>query len=63
MGGEILHCGWITDKFAVTWQIIPKVLGQLMNDPDPEKSGRVVQAMMEMKKIDVAGLQKAYDGG
>ena len=61
-GGKPVQCGWLTDKFGVSWQIIPKALGEMMNDPDPAKSSRVVQAMMKMIKIDVAGLQKAYNG-
>lgn len=61
-GGKAMQCGWITDKFGVTWQIIPDALGQLLGDPDRAKAGRVMQAMMKMVKIDVAGLQKAYDG-
>ncbi|MGC1177042.1 MAG: VOC family protein [Candidatus Saccharimonadales bacterium] len=55
------QCGWLKDKFGVSWQIIPDILGKLMSDPDPEKSGRVTQAMMKMKKIDIAALQQAYD--
>jgi predicted 3-demethylubiquinone-9 3-methyltransferase (glyoxalase superfamily) len=62
-GGQAVQCGWITDKFGVTWQIIPDALGQLLGDPDRAKAGRVMQAMMKMVKIDVAGLQKAYDEG
>lgn len=61
-GGEAMQCGWVTDRFGVTWQIIPRILSQLLQDPDPEKSGRVMKAMMEMVKLDIAGLQKAYDG-
>ena len=61
-GGKPVQCGWLTDKFGVSWQIIPKALGEMMNDPDPAKSSRVVQAMMKMIKIDVAGLTKAYNG-
>jgi predicted 3-demethylubiquinone-9 3-methyltransferase (glyoxalase superfamily) len=61
-GGEESMCGWLKDKFGVSWQIIPKQLGQLMGDPDPEKAQRVVQAMLKMQKIIVADLQKAYDG-
>ena len=61
-GGEESMCGWLKDKFGLWWQIIPKQLGELMGDPDPEKSQRVVQAMLKMQKIIVADLQKAYDG-
>lgn len=59
---ESEQCGWIKDKFGLSWQIIPKQLGELLSDPDPVKSGRVLQAMLAMKKIDIAGLQKAYEG-
>lgn len=58
---EAEACGWLKDKFGVSWQVAPKQLGQLINDPDPVKAGRVMQAMMQMKKIDIAGLQQAYD--
>jgi predicted 3-demethylubiquinone-9 3-methyltransferase (glyoxalase superfamily) len=61
-GGEESRCGWLKDKFGVSWQIIPKQLGELMGDKDPEKAQRVVQAMLKMNKIIVADLQKAYDG-
>ncbi len=61
-GGEALQCGWITDKFGVTWQIIPDALGRLLGDPNREKAGRVMQAMMKMVKIDVEGLERAYEG-
>jgi predicted 3-demethylubiquinone-9 3-methyltransferase (glyoxalase superfamily) len=61
-GGEESQCGWLKDKFGLSWQIIPTALGKLMGDPDPEKSQRVMQAMLQMKKIDIAGLQRAYDG-
>jgi predicted 3-demethylubiquinone-9 3-methyltransferase (glyoxalase superfamily) len=55
-------CGWLKDKYGLSWQIVPKQLGELMNDPDPEKSGRVMDAMLNMKKIIIADLQKAHDG-
>lgn len=61
-GGEESMCSWCRDKFGLWWQIVPKQLGELMGDPDPEKSQRVMQAMLKMKKIIVADLQKAYDG-
>ncbi len=59
---EFEQCGWLKDKYGVSWQIIPRQLGELMGDPDKEKSGRVLQAMLQMKKINVADLQKAYEG-
>jgi len=59
-GGQPLQCGWITDKFGITWQIIPSILTELMSDKDPQKSQRVVKAMMQMVKIDIEGLKRAY---
>lgn len=61
-GGQESACGWLKDKFGVSWQIIPTVLGEMLGDKDPAKAGRAMQAMMQMKKIDVAALEKAYDG-
>jgi len=61
-GGEESMCGWLKDKYGLSWQIIPKQLGELMGGSDPEKSGRVMQAMLKMQKIIVADLQQAYDG-
>jgi len=61
-GGEPGRCGWLKDRFGVSWQIIPSLLGDLMSDDDDEKAGRVVQAMLAMSKIDCAALQRAYDG-
>ena len=60
-GGAKNRCGWLTDKFGVSWQIIPTALGELLGDKDPEKSKRVMQAMLQMEKIDIAGLRQAYD--
>ena len=59
-GGEESQCGWLKDKFGLSWQIVPKQLGELMGDPDPEKSKRVTEAMLKMRKIIIADLQKAY---
>ncbi len=61
-GGEKSRCGWLKDKYGLSWQIIPTALGELMRDKDPEKAGRVMQAMLQMDKIDIATLQRAYDG-
>jgi len=58
-GGEQQQCGWLKDKYGVTWQIVPSVLGQLMSDPDPAKTQRVMQAMLQMTKLDIAALQQA----
>lgn len=60
-GGATQQCGWLTDKFGVSWQIVPTVLGELMSDPDPVKSGRVMQAMLQMTKLEIAGLRRAYE--
>jgi predicted 3-demethylubiquinone-9 3-methyltransferase (glyoxalase superfamily) len=60
-GGKTERCGWLTDKFGLSWQIIPAVLGQLLQDKDPQKSKRVMQAMLQMNKIDIAGLKQAYE--
>jgi len=60
-GGEESPCGWLKDKFGGSWQIIPKKLIKLLNDPDPQKAGRVRQAMLKMKKIDVEKLHQAYE--
>ena len=59
---ESEQCGWLKDKYGLSWQIIPKQLGELMGDPDPVRSKRVINAMLKMRKIIVADLQKAYDG-
>jgi predicted 3-demethylubiquinone-9 3-methyltransferase (glyoxalase superfamily) len=60
-GGEPGPCGWLTDRFGVSWQIIPRTLGELLNDDDPEKAQRVMQAMLQMRKIEIEGLQRAYE--
>ncbi len=60
-GGEESRCGWLKDKFGLSWQIIPKALGQLMSSPDPKKAQAVMQAMLQMSKIDIATLQRAHD--
>lgn len=60
-GGEKLQCGWLKDKYGVSWQIIPDALGKMLNDPDPQKSQRVMKAMMQMRKIDIEGLKQAYE--
>jgi predicted 3-demethylubiquinone-9 3-methyltransferase (glyoxalase superfamily) len=60
-GGEVMDCGWVKDRYGVTWQIVPTILGQLLQDPDPQKAGRVVQAMLKMKKLDIQALQAAYE--
>jgi predicted 3-demethylubiquinone-9 3-methyltransferase (glyoxalase superfamily) len=62
-GGEKSQCGWLKDKYGLSWQIIPTILGRLLQDKDPEKSKRVMNAMLQMTKIDIARLQQAYNGG
>jgi predicted 3-demethylubiquinone-9 3-methyltransferase (glyoxalase superfamily) len=61
-GGEESMCGWLKDKFGLWWQIIPSALGDLIGDRDPVKAQRVVDAMLQMRKINIAGLRKAYEG-
>jgi predicted 3-demethylubiquinone-9 3-methyltransferase (glyoxalase superfamily) len=61
-GGQKQRCGWLTDKFGVSWQVIPSVLGELLQDEDAAKSERVWKAMLQMEKIDIKGLKQAYDG-
>jgi len=58
--GEVVQCGWLKDKYGISWQIVPTILGKLLNDPDPLKSQKVMNAMLQMKKINIEGLQKAY---
>ena len=60
-GGEKGQCGWLKDKYGVSWQIIPAALGQLLGDKDPHKAQNVMQAMLQMTKIDIAALRRAYD--
>ena len=58
-GGEESQCGWLKDKFGLSWQIVPTILPRLLQNPDPAKAGRVMQAMLQMRKIDIAALQRA----
>jgi len=60
--GTIEQCGWVRDKYGVCWQIVPRVLSEMMKDKDRVRGKRVAEAMMKMVKLDIAGLQKAYDG-
>lgn len=63
-GGDVMaqQCGWLKDKYGASWQIVPRVLVEMITDPDPEKSQRVMTAMLQMKKIDIEGLKRAYAG-
>jgi predicted 3-demethylubiquinone-9 3-methyltransferase (glyoxalase superfamily) len=61
-GGQKIQCGWLTDKYGVSWQIAPPILREMLGDKDPEKAARVMQAMMQMTKIEIAPLKKAYEG-
>ncbi len=60
-GGEKGQCGWLKDKYGVSWQIVPRVLGEMLQDKDPKKSERVMKALLQMKKIDIKGLRQAYE--
>jgi predicted 3-demethylubiquinone-9 3-methyltransferase (glyoxalase superfamily) len=61
-GGEQGPCGWLKDRYGVSWQIVPTALGEMLNDPDPQKASRVMKAMFGMTKIEIKGLRDAYDG-
>jgi len=61
-GGKESRCGWLRDKFGLSWQIVPAILGELMSDVDREKSERVMQAMLKMIKLDIKVLKLAYEG-
>jgi predicted 3-demethylubiquinone-9 3-methyltransferase (glyoxalase superfamily) len=60
-GGQEVQCGWLKDKYGLSWQIVPTVLGDMLTDPDPKKAERVMKAMLQMKKIDIKGLKQAYE--
>ncbi len=62
-GGRTDRCGWLTDKFGITWQIVPTALGRLLGDNDRKKAGNVMQAMLKMTKLDIAKLEQAYQQG
>jgi predicted 3-demethylubiquinone-9 3-methyltransferase (glyoxalase superfamily) len=62
-GGREVACGWLTDKYGMSWQVIPNAFGEMMSDPDPEKVQRAMAAMLKMTKLDVAELRRAFDGG
>jgi predicted 3-demethylubiquinone-9 3-methyltransferase (glyoxalase superfamily) len=61
-GGKLMQCGWLTDKFGVTWQIVPRVLQPMLQDEDRAKSKRVMEALMKMIKLDIGALTRAYEG-
>lgn len=60
-GGEEVQCGWLKDKFGLSWQVVPTILTELLQDKDPQKAKRVMAAMLKMKKIDIAELRRAYE--
>ncbi len=59
-GGTEVECGWLKDKYGLSWQIVPTILIEMLQDKDPERSQRVMKAMLQMKKLDIAGLERAY---
>jgi predicted 3-demethylubiquinone-9 3-methyltransferase (glyoxalase superfamily) len=61
-GGEPVQCGWLKDKFGLSWQVVPTIIGELMGSADAEKSGRVMQAVLQMKKLDIQTMKDAYEG-
>lgn len=61
-GGQTSRCGWLKDKFGLSWQVEPRILGDLMADKDPEKAKRVMEAMLKMDKIDIEPIRRAYEG-
>lgn len=61
-GGEAVQCGWLKDRFGVSWQVVPTIMGELMTDKDAQKAQRVLEAMLQMIKIDIATLKRAYEG-
>ena len=61
-GGKPGQCGWLKDKYGLSWQIVPSILGQLLGDKDPQKSKRAMEAMLKMTKLDITALQRAYEG-
>jgi len=61
-GGQKSQCGWLKDKYGLSWQVVPTILGELMQDKDPEKANRVMQAVLKMTKLDIATLKQAYEG-
>jgi predicted 3-demethylubiquinone-9 3-methyltransferase (glyoxalase superfamily) len=62
-GGQEVQCGWLRDRFGLSWQVVPTVLGEMLQDGDPARAGRVMGAMLQMKKISIDGLRRAYEGG
>jgi predicted 3-demethylubiquinone-9 3-methyltransferase (glyoxalase superfamily) len=62
-GGQEVACGWVRDRYGLSWQVIPVEFSEMMSDPDPEKTSRVMAAMLKMIKLDVAELRRAFDGG
>ena len=61
-GGQEVQCGWLKDRFGVSWQVVPTVLTEMLTDPDPQKARRVMEAMLKMTKLDIDELRRAYEG-
>jgi predicted 3-demethylubiquinone-9 3-methyltransferase (glyoxalase superfamily) len=61
-GGEESQCGWLKDRFGLSWQVVPKGMAEVMGDPDPERANRAMQAMLQMRKLDLEALRRAADG-
>jgi len=61
-GGQQIQCGWLKDRFGLSWQVTPRILSEYLRDSDQQRSQRVMAAMLQMKKLDIAGLKKAYEG-
>ena len=59
-GGAPVQCGWLKDKFGLPWQIVPRIVGDMMSDPDADRANRVMQALLQMTKLDIAALKQAY---
>jgi len=62
-GGQESQCGWLKDRFGLSWQVVPAILGELMGDKDPARAGRVMQALLQMRKLDIAALKRAAEQG
>ena len=61
-GGEVIECGWLKDRYGLAWQVTPAIWQEFLSDPDPEKAKRYMEALMKMKKLDIAELKRAWEG-